>query len=416
MILGFKMTRIHWVWIAGGYFSFFWIFIIHPSDQYIYSDMRIMLQTARNITLGNFPSFDVHYPSGYPLLIASVMGFFKNYFFWLKVLHGLFYIIAIVGFTLGARNLYGEKVAFWTACVLSVHFPLHSASGFLLAEVPFTAVLALAFYTIAMPMTALKLKRLIVCGFLLGIAFWIKGTGVLIAPILSVWILCGDQDIIKTKCLKAGALLGGFVLPIILLHGFYSSFYHLDKWMPSNGATNWIEGKCPSKNNYDSTGVHFLSPINIQQGNKVKKVWDRPFSESSYYWREGWRCIEERPIVIVESGMQVLYLFIQNVQWPDGNTRFSKWMTIWGGVTGWILLLLFSLSCLVALCGDRSVWSYATIIPIIALFMCVWIIKAEIRYRIPFDGFLIIISIVLAERLWGAEKSKRIRGRLFFSK
>src|SRR5690606_33638340 len=88
------------------------------------------------------------------------------------------------------------------------------------------------------------------------------------------------------------------------------------------------------------------------------------------------------------------YLFFGNRMWPLTQNKFSQYFRLYE--------LFFSLFLVIGLAvimreafspemslQDKLIW----FLPILSLFLCVYIFKSELRYRIPFDVWFIPVSV-----------------------
>jgi hypothetical protein len=226
-------------------------------------------------------------------------------------------------------------------------------------------------------------------------AFLIKGTHVFLGPLFLLGILHRARW--SWRAFTRIALPASAVVAVgLMLHGVLS-YRTIGTFQigASAGGLNFVEGKCPAKINMDVAGNRWQSPLYAQLDLMERKVWDRPFTDSGYFLKEGLKCVQENPLVVVQSLENIPFLFIGNFAWP------AKVMTIGEYVR--FYELFFSIALLIG-CAIwlRSCWpSDATRsaellvwgAPILALFICVYVFKSEIRFRVPFDVFFIPVAV-----------------------
>jgi hypothetical protein len=160
----------------------------------------------------------------------------------------------------------------------------------------------------------------------------------------------------------------------------------------SAGGLNFVEGKCPIKWNTDVDGSSWFSPLYAQLGYRERKTWDRPFTDSSFFVREGLRCIQDDPFVLVQSLENIPFLFVGNVLWPATNNSYVRLHGIFWGCFLIAGLVVWCRSCWpLRADGWPEVLTWA--VPILALFLCVYVFKSEIRFRVPFDVFFIPVAL-----------------------
>lgn len=111
--------------------------------------------------------------------------------------------------------------------------------------------------------------------------------------------------------------------------------------------------------------------------------------------REGFRCIQNDPLVLVQSLEHIPLLFIGNFTWPATTLSVAPFIRAYE--------LFFSIFLLTGLLvWLRSCWpvraaEYEQLLiwltPILALFVCVYVFKSEIRFRVPFDVYFIPVAV-----------------------
>jgi hypothetical protein len=135
------------------------------------------------------------------------------------------------------------------------------------------------------------------------------------------------------------------------------------------------------------------------------KKWAEPFSNSSYYMKEGMKCIAKNPWVMVQSLESVPFLFFGNSLWPANwqpfgeKVRLYELLFVFFAVPG--ILIFFLYASMHQKLDEIIVWG----LPVISLFLCVYVFKSEIRYRIPFDIFIIPMALRGREMLLLAVRS-----------
>jgi hypothetical protein len=222
-------------------------------------------------------------------------------------------------------------------------------------------------------------------------AFWLKGTHVFFGPLFLIGLLTLKGQ----KALKSLVTISGIVFLGLSLHGAFS-YSKIGQFLVSSsaGGLNFIEGKCPMKNNADSAGYSWLSPLYHQLGFSAQKKWDQPFTNSSYFMKEGLKCIAQDPSVMIRSIEGIPFLFVGNTLWPANQFQTSAWMRLYELFFAFFIMsgtLIFFRSLLEPnhfRLDEFVVWG----LPILSLFLCVYIFKSEIRFRIPFDVWFIPVS------------------------
>ena len=186
------------------------------------------------------------------------------------------------------------------------------------------------------------------------------------------------------------ALCAPFAFSLLLHGALTQSTIGRFQLTPSAGGFNLVEGKCPVKHNIDNEGRGWMSPLYYQLGYRAEKHWPYRATDSAAFTREGLKCIAADPRVLVESFENIPLLFFGNYLWPMNKLPWA-----WLGRLYELYFAAFAVVGLAAFAvsrprGRESGWIWLT--PLLALFLCVYIFKSEIRFRIPFDLWVIPIA------------------------
>lgn len=336
---------------------------------------------------------DTHFfqPIGFPLLLVFLKTITSE---WARAL-GLIQVLAST-LTLwltwkASAKAFGEKVGLLSLGVLVLHLPFIVFSGLALAETMFIFFLSLLLWLTLKLVNDLDWKYSIAWGLVFFVAFLFKGTHIFYVPMLLLAVLKWKRK----EALKSILLVSITVWTGLISHGLFTSS-KIGKFQlsASAGGLNFVEGKCPLKNNADSAGYSWLSPLYYQLGMTKMKKWDRPFTDSSYFFQQGLNCIADRPVVLIESLEGIPFLFMGNFLWPSSHFKNAFWMRLYEmlfaifSITG-LMIFLFMFSPQVKSKENLIIW----ILPILSVCLCVYIFKSEIRFRIPFDVWIIPVAI-----------------------
>jgi hypothetical protein len=188
----------------------------------------------------------------------------------------------------------------------------------------------------------------------------------------------------------------------------YKRYGHAHISAPT-AALNFVEGKCPSKNNYDSEGHGWLSPLFVQLGETQDKHWPRPFDDSKYYFAAGIDCVKHDPWVLVKSVRYVYYLFFDNQMWPP-NTSDSDGISRSYSMA-YSAFFFPNILLGATLLARRLRRRTALLLTMgLSIVLCSWVFKSELRYRVPFDVVFIPMAVLSAS--WTIERlvARRPRG------
>lgn len=357
-----------------------------------WSDMKAYLRIAELIENGVWKETHFFQSVGYPLILYTKKKVFSNLGQAMSFLQAFFSTLTLVFLYRTVAEGFSQRIALITLLVGAFHVPWILYGNFALPETIFTFLLSLTSYS------SLKIvksfRNALFWSFLWGLsfilAFWLKGTHALWGPLflLSLLYFKGRDS------LKSILVIGSIVSVGLGVHwGLSYAKTGKGQFTASTGGLNFIEGKCPEKKNIDSSGYFWMSPLYFQLDLHKAKKWDRPFTDSGYYMKQGIECIKEDPVVLLLSLESIPYLFFGNTLWPFNSTPYSRYMRFYE--------LLFSLFLIVGMTSyfldllrrrnpeEFLIWG----IPVLSLFLCVYIFKSEMRYRIPFDVFFIPLAV-----------------------
>lgn len=416
-------------WVAGWMVAVaaraLWVALVHEPSRSVFSDMAGYFNRSGEVIASSRwdPNLFLQ-GAGYPLVLGALRKI------WARPDPGLFIafvqiagsLAALAGTVMLAGRVAGRR---WAAAALAlgaIHVPWLFFNSVYMPEALYTAALAgvgLALLALARDPDA-RWRRTLLLGAAGGLAAWLKSTHLLVGFVAAaLWVFPLRRGWRGSVRILAG-WLAGLALTFWIPHGVLSQ-RTAGRFMasPPTGGLNFVEGKCPSKENHDSAGYGYWSPLFVQQGKRNTKWWPRPFYDQGYFWREGLKCVAERPVVLVESLDFVRTLFVGNELWPANvSGPRGVWLsTAWARTFEWPLAAGVALALALALARSRraeardersaAMW-LALAAPALGLFALVWITKSELRYRIPYDVFFLPLA------LWGwKELAVSISRRVF---
>lgn len=379
------------LFIAAAIIRLAYVYLSPSPSANIWSDMQGYNYISDEILKGHWSENHFFQSIGYPLFLSAVKYMFSN---WGKALGYIQAILSFYTIVLVYKSVLqsmGQKIAIITLIATTLHVPWILFNGVILPETLFTFLMALCAWSMVKIFSEDKPSFIyqITWATSFIVAFWLKGTHVFWAPLFLTGYFFYKKKSLKI-CLPAVAIL----LAGLTIHGaFTQSKIGKIQLSASTGGLNFIEGKCPYKNNKDSAGYAWHSPLYYQLDMHQQKVWPRPFTDSSYFMKEGFNCINEKPSVLIQSLEGINFLFIGNTLWPFNQFKFSGMLRLYEQIFSFVVitgLILFGF-WLVQTKDVKTIFVW--VLPVLSLFMCVYIFKSEIRYRIPFDVWLIPISI-----------------------
>ena len=364
-----------------------------PLDEVIWSDMNNYVQAARQI--GDHSWRETHFfqSIGFPVVILLLMKHSPDWTLGLSLLNCGASFVTLLFIWKAAEESFGFRTGIVTLIIASVHLPWIYLTTYALPETLFTLLLSACAWMAVRMVGPGSIP--IVLSFLWGmcfiLAFSLKSTHALWGPLFLAGLLLHRRRESLVPILALG-------IPIAAGLALYGALTYVKigrvQLGPSSSGLNFVEGKCPDKKNADPTGASWYSPLYTQLGLNTTKYWDRPFTHTSYFWRQGLNCIKRDPFVLLQSLEAIPYLFFGNTTWPL-NQRLDA-----------ARIRLYELYFAVFLVGGLMAYARGTIqrfnpaefviwsLPVLALFLTSYIFKSEIRYRLPFDVWLIPLSVL----------------------
>lgn len=376
---------------AGFMFRLAYVQFVNPVARSIFSDMANYVYVADLIKNGEWRITHFFQPIGFPYVILLIKMITPD---WTRLLEWIQIITGTISCWLvwkTAKDSFGEKVGLVSLTIASLHLPWISFAGLALAEtlfIFFLSILAwLSLRLIRKPSMAIS----VLWTLTFFMAFLMKGTHVFYGPLF----LLGLFYYQRKSAFKHIAVISVLMGSLLIGHGLFTKAkVGKFSFSASAGGLNFVEGKCPLKNNADNAGYSWLSPLYYQLGMTEQKKWDMPFTDSSYFMGQGFKCIQQNPYVLIQSLEGIPFLFVGNTLWPANQSRLKEQMRLYE--------LLFACFSIIGIAVFIRFFKYSThreedmivwLLPIISVFLCVYIFKSEIRFRIPFDVWIIPVAV-----------------------
>jgi hypothetical protein len=378
------------------------VFRVHPMETAIYSDMFEYLKRAAQIRRGVFEPTHFLQPLGYPLWVAFWRGVAGNAWWLLKASHVALVVASVfLGWRI-ARHLLPAPWDLLVLALLAFQIQWWMLAAFALAETLFTFfVTVLAWAAIRWSETD-RMRYAALTGLVFGVGFAVKGQAVFFPVFLALWCALRVR---RDPCLlrPVATRFGVFMLAagvVAVVHGSLAyAHYGRFKLGADSGGINFVEGKCPSKDNFDSAGNRYHSPLFYELGEMTQKKWDAPFTDQAYYWREGLKCVRDDPTVLITSFRYIYYLFAGNSLWPVEARRQHLPEQLYEAWFAWVVLPLAMAGLVVALRRPERPIALAAYL-YLSLFAVVWLFKSELRFRVPFDAITMILAATGALVTW----------------
>ena len=399
----------------------------HPPAAFVNSDMDLYVGLARRLLDPNGPlgPWDVTHPLGFPAFLAvllSVGGSLAHAGYAQMVVSCL--VPGAVGL-LGAAA-FGRRTGFLALICASVYFPFIEYGALFLSEIHFTLWLALAF---AGFFAAIGARRRLVSlalaaggGLALSVAIAMKNVGLLAAlaffamegvalllrrPVdaapaptptwrarLRPWLLRGAlvaigaaplMGVMTKVCTRANEgnfCFAGNKPAADFLLGHYGRIERID-WGPDRGHGFWFGSPGSVLRHYDE---------------RAKVAW--PITDNAANAAEAWRWIAAHPVDAVVLSLDHVYdTFFGSAMWPSFGHPSWRMAHLFQYVFVLFLFVPTLFACArIARAGARAfLTSRVALIlsPVVALSITVAIATGEVRYRVPFDSFFMVIVCAL---------------------
>lgn len=257
-----------------------WNLVVHPLDQFLYSDMKGYLGRANGVLDNPFSvrEYDAFFPFGTTWMLAGIKYVFgRDNIAAIAVIYAFYGAVIVAASHAIADRVIGDRAAWVGPAVglfLVMYYPLIAVGGYVLSEVPFSVCLTLA---------VLLLLRVVDEGrprdaWFLGL---VLGVGMLIRPqlLLSMALIAGFWLILRFRPGNPYEKLGwGHLVrmgvPVVLLLTMASIrlYVHTGRLglVSENSDINLVFGRCHNKGIYsrpDGQGhgtVRFSPPPLIQ--------------------------------------------------------------------------------------------------------------------------------------------------------
>lgn len=397
-------------WLGGGLLRLIYLLAVHPPQRHIYSDMAGYVHRARALLDGHAEGIaDSLYPPGASYLFAALLKYDLDGGLFI-VAQWLLSLGTMAGLWLLARRLYGNRVAVLSLAIVTLYLPLFHYASLFLAENPFTCALVWAYVlllrAIDAPVPASTALWALAAGLVAGLAAALKSTILLPVAVTGVlvllWLRARHRRGALTLVFGVGLGLATVLLPLAsrctrLAEGHFCL-------ISTNTAMNALMGHAGAKSEFRwfdgprQMTFSFTSPSAPLRGYSERV--DLPFGayDVPANLDELHRRIAADPRMALDSSLRnVADLFVGRDFWPAAHYRKRDWARAFQHLYKWVLLplallwLLWRAPRLLRLTDDSlSEWLLLT--PMLGLIATAFIALGEVRFRIPFDGFVIILA------------------------
>ena len=419
------------VYAIGIVIRYLYIFVWHPAADYRYSFMTMYYTAAKNYR-------DAAYVPGIrDTLVPPGMGYFIGMTRWPNPLDpsqpnlmpayaAQLLLSCLVPLVLGliALELYDRRAALLTVAIASLYFPFIDYAGYFLAEGPFLFFLVLAFWLLVRSLRAQGWRGwgflfALFAGLTLGIAAAFKSVALAAGLCVLAALLWLSH---KRGLAVRRTILGGAAGLLLVLIPLSVRATRLNEGKFCLIANDWprtfLLGHCGaddhgrrcSRINFEDTEHYFMSPAAFERSDDGAITVPFKAFESSKLLEKGLEDIRKAPVDSCLSSFQHIFdLTFNNLPWPSGAVAdkddpqerkdhlasLHPWVETFQKF--FIVFLLFP-ACIYlyrnagAHIKGNLPGELLVLMPPIAIMAAAFLFVGEARYRIPFDGFVILLA------------------------
>jgi hypothetical protein len=464
--LGRVLWAHRWLWfltIAALVVRLHWNLVVHPIEDYLYSDMRGYIRRSDALfDVWWKPSeYDAFYPYGthvFIYVVQAALGHGPDDYRTLGIAYAVVGALIVgFGYLLARRVSHHRFVPPLVGLVLVAYYPLISLGGYALSEVPFSLCLVSStFFLVRMAQDGRK-RDAWAAGILAALGMVVRPQILASIGLLGIFWLLARRRMPKLRLVVMLHALA----PIVLMMAFsaWRLHYHTDRigLISENGKFNQVFGRCHNTKIFalpDSPKrrrTSFGPPPLIQLAKREAKLPDAwpgldPALEIEITYtgyigdskilggiidecvaKTGWWKQAEYSLV------NVLLLWRYNVAWPDsGKPQWREHASLWGKIHASALAVPALLAAFLVLLASfvprklpprvhAVLDHYPPGLALVALHLVGLVIVAasifgDTRLRAPYDPFIILLAIEAygtgAWLLWlGAQRLVRRRSR-----
>ncbi len=383
---------------------FYYIFVVHPPERFIYSDMQGYYERALKIA-HNMPQdiadsltapgthyfYSICFHTGHPFLM-------------LKLINLLISILSCYFIFLITKELFNRRAALIAFFISSINFLFIDFTGYILSETPFIFFFSLLFYLMIKSTKASNVSNkcifLTLAGLCSSIAVAIR-PGILIFILL--FILWNLMNWKKQKVVPTLFFVLGY-LPIYVLLTFHA--YQLTGnvgMVSTNGGLNFYQGRSHVKDirfNDSQRGFQFFfaSPVAVQKGYDFNTSFNFGPYESARLFDEGMKeAKKDVPRTISFSLEHILDLFYTTVLWPSccAGGSIEKVVKYFNILFIYIIILPSIIPLLLNFKRFAFSSAFLTYIALGSNIIVAMIYYGDPRFRVPFDMFSTILTAYL---------------------
>lgn len=376
---------------------------LHPPARFLWSDMLTYVTLAERREQGIAAGvFDAMHPPGLPALLAVLHRLDPSWQMLSVTQSALSALVPVLLAAIGWQ-LHGPRVALMAATLAAVYFPFVDHAGYCLTENPCLAALLASTLCLACGLRAGRLAGTVgfsaASGVLLGCAAAFRSVALSTAALWLLCLVCLAWRRRERRLLVAACAMTLGTLVVLVPLGMRCTRANEGRIcaIDSRGPVEMLMGHFGHATYFEFVArgatYAFGSPTAI-----IQRGLDRvtlPFAPDDL--RAVLATLRDRvcahPIdAALMSVRNVFNLFVESDLWPALETDLHRWSVL-SVELYWVLVLLPAWGYVVGLRRRPVAWEDVLLVaPLAGLAVTVFFTLGEPRYRIPFDGFVILLA------------------------
>ncbi len=394
-----------------------WNLVVHPLGEYIYSDMNGYNSRADRLVREPFTAYEYHafFPFGTHLLVAGFKAVFgTDNFRPIAITYAFGGAICVLAAHRIALSLSSSR---WVPAAVGLlgifYYPHLSTGGYLLSELPFSALFMAAVWCSVRLLDHGKMRDAVLMGVFAGFAAWVRPQVLMAVALLGAFWLIRHRALPNVRFKH----LVGAGIPLAILLGLSMAHFRFQTkrtgLVSENGPFNMVFGRCHNskiESLPDGKGhgkVHFRPPEFLQLNNLLERkrkegleppikldpiigdvlnykgyIGDRERHDA--YIRE---CLQKTTLwkQVEYSYVNLILLWRYNVPWPDSGRSQWREPSRWWTKAHEVLFALPSVLFLVTLGPRRWVRQGWVAVHMLAVMVVAAMYFGGTRHRASYD-------------------------------
>ncbi|MFH0938921.1 MAG: glycosyltransferase family 39 protein [Planctomycetota bacterium] len=395
-------------------FSMLWrsiyIFNFHPALAYVYSDMQAYVDMAKRILEPTYQygAGDAFHPVGTSLMLAGSFLIDSTFRYASLAQFGMSCLVPLLIAAIG-YELFGRRVALVGLAISSGYFQFVDYASYFLSENPFLFFMMLSFWLL---IRSLRVRRArwvpllaLFAGVALGAAATFKSVGLAAAGLVGLFLLYLG---IRYRWARVGMVLScGLVGMLLIVVPVSARAMRINEGqfcvVSANGPMNVLLGHYG-----EISSIHFNdkkrycfydfgTAAMVQQNLMAYKDVDFGPCDGKECFQAAWEWTKANPIESFLLSIHHVFNLFNTTPWPTSATKDRRWIRF---AEQLYIVFIFIPALFYLLNHARGILrrdkdmfgDILVLLPLVALVVVAFFTIGEPRYRIPFDGFTILLA------------------------